>query len=224
MPKIKHTARKNSAGSSARAPPGEGSDDSDGPRRPFKRVARRPPPELHSLSDGSDFEDELAAEERVEHVAARKTMPKPGTRRPSYMSPPPPEQPEGEARRISLEPPPTLGREVKDFTKVPKSSYFTFRRDVNQFSVERDSMDSRFHTHVQADIFSTVIVPKGLSVHHYIDLEHIPLTWRNTWVPLSSLSHRGSLPPLLFGAILTVALFINFMPRVSLAQTTLFAG
>ena len=100
-------------------------------------------------------------------------MPKPGTRRPSYIPPPPPEQPEGEARRISLEPPPTLGREVKDFTKVPKYSYFTFLRDVNQFSVERDSMDSRFHTHVQADIFSTFIVPNGLSVHHYIELEHI---------------------------------------------------
>ena len=129
MPKIKHTARKNSAGSSARAPTGTGSDDSDVPRRPFKRLARRPPPQPRSSSDGSDFEDELAAEDRGEQPTVRKTMPKPGTRRPSYMPPPPPEQPEGEARRISLEPPPTLGREVKDFTTVPKSSYFTFRHD-----------------------------------------------------------------------------------------------
>ena len=89
------------------------------------------------------------------------------------MPPPPPAQPEGDARRISLEPSPTLGHEVKDFTKVPKSSYFTFRHDVDQFSVVRDSMDSRFCTNVQADIFTTIIVPKGLSVHHYIDLEHI---------------------------------------------------
>ena len=34
-------------------------------------------------------------------------------------------------------------------------------------------MDTRFCTNVQAGIFTTVIVPKGLSVHHYIDLEHI---------------------------------------------------
>ncbi|KAI4997209.1 hypothetical protein ZWY2020_052551 [Hordeum vulgare] len=135
MPKIKHTARKNSAGSSVHAPPGTGSDDSDGPRRPFKRVARCPPPQLHSSSDGSDFEDDLAAEDRAQQVATRKTMPKPRTRRPSYLPPPPPEQPEGEAHRISLEPPPTLGREVTDFTTVPKSSYFTFRRDVDKFSV-----------------------------------------------------------------------------------------
>ena len=109
----------------------------------------------------------------AEYVAVRQTDPKPGTRGPSYMPSPPPEQPAGDARRISLEPPPSLGREVTDFTKKPKSAYFTFRRDVNQFDVERDSLDSRFRTNVQADIFSTVIVPKGISVHHCIDLEHI---------------------------------------------------
>ena len=89
------------------------------------------------------------------------------------MPPPPPAQPAGEARRISLEPPATLGHAITNFTTLAKSSYLTFRRDIDQFAVVRDSTDSRFRTHVQADIFTTVIVPKGLSVHHFIDLEHI---------------------------------------------------
>ena len=128
MPRVKHAARKDVAGSSARAPTGTGSD-SEGQRHPFKRTVPRPPsPQLPSSSDGdgSDFEDELAAEDLAEQPADRRSMPKPGTRRASYMPPPPPAQPAGEARRISLEPPATLGREVTNFTTLAKSSYLTF--------------------------------------------------------------------------------------------------
>ena len=89
------------------------------------------------------------------------------------MPSPPPNQPPGDALRISFEPPPSLGHEIKDFTLVSKPANLKFRRNVNQFSVEHDSMDSHFCTNVQANIFTTVIVPKGLSAHHYVDLENI---------------------------------------------------
>ena len=112
-------------------------------------------------------------EERAEYVAVRANVPKPGTQKPSYMPPPPPNQPPGVAHRISFEPPSSLGREIKDFTLVSKPAYLKFCRDVDQFCIEHDSMDSRFCTNVQADIFTTVIVPKGLPTHIYVDLEHI---------------------------------------------------
>ncbi|KAI5021703.1 hypothetical protein ZWY2020_058433 [Hordeum vulgare] len=89
------------------------------------------------------------------------------------MPQPPPAQPAGEAHRISLEPPATLGRDIANFTTLGAASYLTFRRDVNQYEVGSDSTDSHFRTNVQADIFTTVIVPKGLSNHLFIDVEHI---------------------------------------------------
>ena len=82
-------------------------------------------------------------------------------------------QPHGDARHISIEPPLSLGRHVKRFNKVPKASYLKLHRDVDQFTVVRDSQDSRFRTNVQADIFTTIVIPKGLSLHVCIDLEHI---------------------------------------------------
>ena len=37
----------------------------------------------------------------------------------------------------------------------------------------QDSLDQRFRTNVQADIYTSVVLPKGLSLHHFIDLDHI---------------------------------------------------
>lgn len=135
MPKIKHSARKASVGSSARAAHGAGSDNSQERGRPFKRAAKRPTRRTISSSEGSDYEEEIEYEEQEEFVEVRKNLPNPSTRRPSYNPSPLPDQPQGDARRISLEPPPSLGREIKDSTKVAKSAYLKFRRDTEQFSV-----------------------------------------------------------------------------------------
>ena len=150
-----------------------GSDDSQERLRPRKQAGKQPVYEDTSSPEGSYYEEEMEYEERAEDVVVRANVPKPGTQKPSYMPPPPPNQPPGDARCISFEPPPSLGHEIKDFTLVSKAAYLKFRRDVDQFSAEHDSMDSRFRTNVQADIFTIVIVPKGLSVHHYVNLEHI---------------------------------------------------
>ena len=128
MGKTKHTARKTVVGSSSRIPMNAGSD-SDEPIRPFKRTARRSPPRRSpspSPSDDADpdFEEELAAEELPQPVARRSKL---GSRRASYMPQPPPAQPEGEARRISLEPPAMLGRSITNFTTLGAASYFTFQ-------------------------------------------------------------------------------------------------
>ena len=111
--------------------------------------------------------------EQPEFVTVRTSAPKSGTRKPTFMPPPPPVQPQGDARRISLEPPLPLSHKVKRFNEVPIASYLKLRRDVDQFTVARDSRDNHFRTNVQADIFTTVIIPKGLSLHLCIDLEHI---------------------------------------------------
>ena len=37
----------------------------------------------------------------------------------------------------------------------------------------QDSLDQRFRTNVQEDIYIFVVLPKGLSLHHFIDLAHI---------------------------------------------------
>ena len=144
MGKTKHTARKNVAGSSSRTPMNTGSE-SDEPHRPFKRIARRSPSPSPSDDADPDFEEELAAEELPQPVARRSKL---GSRRASYMPQPPPAQPEGEARRISSEPPATLGRNITNFTTLGAASYLTFRRDVNQYEVDSDSTDSRFRTNV----------------------------------------------------------------------------
>ena len=153
------------------APRRGGSDDSQERQRPRKRADKRPVYEGSPSPEASDYEEEMEYEERAEYVAVPTRHP--SSRRPTYMPPPPPVQPNAEGRRISLEPPQLLGRALKDFTKVPKAAYFKFRRDIDQFAVEQDSMDPRFRTNVQADIFTTVVLPKGLSQHLYIDLEHI---------------------------------------------------
>ena len=85
-------------------------------------------------------------------VAVRTSAPKPGTHRPTFKPPPPLVRPHGDARHISLEPPLPLGRKIKKFNEVPISSYLKLRRDVDQFTVVRDSQDNRFRTNVQADI------------------------------------------------------------------------
>ena len=126
-----------------------------------------------SSSEAFEAHESEEEYEQAEFLGVRTNAPKPGTRRPTYMPPPPPEQADPAGRRISLEPPQLLGRVPTDFTKVAKAAYLTFRHDVNQFTMAQDSMDPRFHTNAQADIFTTVIISKGLSLHHYIDLEHI---------------------------------------------------
>ena len=86
--------------------------------------------------------------EQPEYVAVRTTAPKPGTCRPTFKPPPPPVQPQGDARRISLQPPLPLGRNTQRFNEVPIASYLKLRRDVDQFSVASDSQDDRFRTNV----------------------------------------------------------------------------
>ena len=89
------------------------------------------------------------------------------------MPAPPPDQPHADGRHIPLEAPQLHGRILKDFTKVLKPTYLKFRHDVDQFKVVQDSLDQCFRTNVQADIYTFVVLPKGLSLHHYIDLAHI---------------------------------------------------
>jgi len=72
-------------------------------------------------------------------VGVRIAAPKPGTRRPTFQPPPPPVQPHGDARHISLEPPLPLGRHVKWFNEVPIASYLKLRRNVHEFTVVSDS-------------------------------------------------------------------------------------
>ena len=173
MPRSKHSARKQVAGGPARPSRRGGSDDSQEEDRPRKRAARPPSSSSDSSSEGLDFEDELEEVDPSPMVGVRAAAPKPRTRRPTFQPPPPPVQPHGDARHISIEPPLSLGRHVKRFNEVPKASYLKLRRDVDQFTVVRDSQDSRFRTNVQADIFTTIVIPKGLSLHVCIDLEHI---------------------------------------------------
>ena len=172
MVKTKHSARKGPPSGSSRPSHRGDSDDSQERARPWKHapLPRRSPSE--DSSEDSAYEDELAHMERGEPVPVRTTAPKPGTRRPTF-KPPPPVQPHGDARHISLEPPLPHGHHAKRFNEVPIASYLKLRRDVDQFTVARDSRDNRFRTDVQADIFTTVIIPKGLSLHLCIDLEHI---------------------------------------------------
>ena len=87
----------------------------------------------------SDYEDELEEIEEPAYVDVRTTAPKPGTRRPTFKPPPPPVQPPGAARHISLEPPLPHGRIIKRFNEVPIASYLKLRRDVDQFTVLSDS-------------------------------------------------------------------------------------
>ena len=154
MPKTKHSACKQVTGGLA-------------------HLYRRGGSSSNSFSEGSDYEDELEEVEPAPFVDVRISTPKPGTRRPTFQTPPPPVQPHGDARHISLEPPLPLGRHIKRFNKVATASYLKLHRDVDQFTVVRDSQDSHFRTNVQADIFTTIVIPKGLSLHVCIDLEHI---------------------------------------------------
>ena len=89
------------------------------------------------------------------------------------MPAPPPDQPHADGCHIPLEDPQLHGRILKDFTKVPKPAYLKFQHDVDQFEVVQDSPDQRFSTNVQADIYTSVVLPKGLSLHHFINLAHI---------------------------------------------------
>ena len=89
------------------------------------------------------------------------------------MPAPPPDQPHADGSHIPLEAPQLHVRVLKDFTKVPKPAYLKFRRDVDQFEVVQDSLDQHFCTNVQADICTSIVLPKGLSLHHFIDLAHI---------------------------------------------------
>ena len=115
----------------------------------------------------------MADWEQPTYVVVRTSAPKPGTHQPTFKPPPHPEQPQGDARRISLEPPLPHGRIIKRFNEVPIASYLKLCRDLDQFTVVSESQDARFRTNVQADIFTAIIIPKGLSLHVCIDLEHI---------------------------------------------------
>lgn len=224
MPKTKHSARKQVAGGPSRMSRRGGSDDSHERACYRKRAARPHSSTSNSSSEGSDYQDELHDLEQPEFVAVRTSAPKPGTRRPTFKPPPPPVQPHGDARHISLEPPLPLGRHVKRFNEVHVASYLKLRRDVDQFTVARDSQDNRFRTNVQADIFTTVIIPKGLSLHLCIDLEHIVLIRTNILELLSSLSRPILLPHLHFNMNLTKPPFINSMLHVSSVPITLLLG
>ena len=85
------------------------------------------------------------------------------------MPAPPPDQLHADGRHIPLEAPQLHGRILKDFTKVPKPAYLKFWRDVDQFELVQDSLDQNFRTNVHADIYTSVVLPKGLSLHHFID-------------------------------------------------------
>ena len=121
-------------------------------------------------------------------VGVRVSPPKPGTCRPTFQPPPPPVQPHGDARHISIVPPLSLGRHVKRINEVPKSSYLKLRRDVDQFTIVRDSQDSRFHTNVQADIFTTIVILKACHSMSALILSIFALIRRNIREPLSSSS------------------------------------
>ena len=123
MPRTKRSACKQvTGGPSCPSCPG-GSDDSQEKGHPWKRPAHPHSPASDSSTEESDYEDELEHMEQAEYVAVRTTSPKPGTRRPTFKPPPPPVQPQGDARRISLEPPLTLGRKIKRFNEVPILSF-----------------------------------------------------------------------------------------------------
>ena len=113
MPKVKHSARKEVTGGIACPSRRGGSDDSQEHARAKKRVAPPRSPTSDSSSEESDFVDELTAMEREDFGSSHTAAPKPGTRRPTFKPPPPPVQPQGDARHISLEPPLSHGRKVK---------------------------------------------------------------------------------------------------------------
>ena len=219
MPKTKHSARKQVTGGPSRTSRRGGSDDSQERARPRERAAPPPSSSSNSSSEGSDYEDELADLEQPAFVAVRTSTPKPGTHRPTFQPPPPPVQPHGDARHIYLERPLPVGHHVKRFNEVPITSYLKLCRDVDQFTVVSDSQDNRFRTNVQADIFTTIVIPKGLSLHVCIDLEHIRTHRINIRGLLSSLSHLILLLHLHFNMTLTKLPFINSMPHVISASS-----
>ena len=151
MPRTKQSARKQVPSGPARLSRRGGSDDSQEEDRPQKRAARPPSSSSDSSSEGSDFEDELEEVDPSPMVGVRVAAPKPGTLRPTFQPPPPPVQPHGDARHISLEPPLPHDCHVKRFNEVPIAFYLKLCHDVDQFTVARDSRDNRFHTNVQAD-------------------------------------------------------------------------
>ena len=149
-----------------------GSDDSQEELRPRKHAGKRPVISESSSSEGSDYEEEMEEEEERGARVTFSSRPR-GSRRASHMPAPPPDQPHDDGCHIPFEAPQLHGCILKDFTKVPKPTYFKFRRDVNQFEVVQDSLDQRKRTNVQADIYTSVVLHKGLSLHHFVDLEHI---------------------------------------------------
>ena len=140
----------------------DASDDSQENQRPCKRGGKRPVIEESSSSEGPNYEEEMEFEERGVHMVV-STRPR-GSRRATYMPAPPQTQPNVDGRHIPLEAPQLHGRVLKDFTKVPKPAYLKFRRNVDQFKVVQDSLDQRFRTNVQADIYTSLVLPKGLSL------------------------------------------------------------
>ena len=135
MPKMKNSARKQVTGGPTRSYRRGGSDVSQQRARPQKRAARPHSSSSNSSSEASDYEDELEDLEPALFVGVRISAPKLGTRRPTFQPPPPPVQPHGDARHISLEPPLPLGRHVNRFNEVPIASYLKLRRDGYQFTV-----------------------------------------------------------------------------------------
>ena len=123
-------------------------------------------------------------------VGVRVAAPKPGTRRPTFQPPPPPVQPHGDARHISIEPPLSLGRHVKRVNEFPKTSYLKLCRDVDQFTVVRDSQDSRFRTNVQPTSSPRLSSLKACHFMFALILSTFALIRRNIREPLSSLSRQ----------------------------------
>ena len=56
----------------------------------------------YTSRDMSNYEEDMEYEERAEYVVVRANVPKRGTRKPSYMPPPPPDQPQVDARVFIL--------------------------------------------------------------------------------------------------------------------------
>jgi len=188
MVRTKRSAHKQAGGSFSRG----GSADSDEHARPLRKGRRGKQPQYAEPSSESDptpseddlnFEDEVeeedtdyVAEDPPEFVARPAAAPKAKlkVRRAARGSSSAsgahddetPDDAPPEARvHISCDPVVSFGRLMTDYSKMPLDDYRRLRR-VSQFGALQDCEDSRFLTNVQADIFTSVALRKGLANSH----------------------------------------------------------
>ena len=160
-----------------------GSDDSDEHARPVRkgRAGKQPmyadPPsdpdntptdDEFDISDAEESDGDYEAEEVIPETTSR---PKLNVHRKPRGSSSAADASDAAAHgdapnmprvHISCEPAVYTGRVMKDYLKVPLSAYRVLRRD-NQFEAPEDCVDPRFRTNVQADIFTSVALTKGLT-------------------------------------------------------------